>query len=182
MLLYLSVTATTRVFWITPSGVVLTGSGNIYLGDTLAWANITGHAYSVSGHSSPSSDYPFSCTGLGPCKYVPPVLGNYSFYCNSLDYTSFSGSFTVINPTAIIETPTKQALLLFNPNPAIDVLHFTGNGKCSVSLYDLLGNNVAQYSFHDNGTMDISALPAGTYIVSANTESQHTTQRIVITK
>ena len=182
MLLQLSVSATTRVFWITSSGVVDPVPGSIHLGDTLVWANMSSYTYSVSGRMSPSGDYPFTCDGIGSCKYVPAEIGHYTYGCYSPDYVSFSGSFTVTDPTNIIKTPTQPALFTCTPNPAKDQLHFTGTGKCLVSLYNLLGNNVAQFSFFSTGLMYISALPAGTYFASAIIDNQHTTQKIIISK
>lgn len=184
LMLPFSVIATNRVFFITSSGVYLSGPEIIYLGDTLFWGNMTGHPYNISGRFSSSGEYPFYCDAYssGPCKYIPPVAGSYTFFCNSPDETSFAGSFTVTNPTAIIESKIEPELFTCSPNPSSSQLHFTAKGFNRVVLYNLLGVNVAEFNFSNTGTMDVSQLPTGTYIVSAISSFQHTTQRIIIVR
>ncbi|MFC3157790.1 T9SS type A sorting domain-containing protein [Chryseobacterium arachidis] len=78
-----------------------------------------------------------------------------------------------LSPLAVNETDKKDASFKVYPNPTSDILNFDSKTKVkSVYVVDLSGRNVISSEVNQNKfNIDLSKLPAGTYIVTAQTES-----------
>ncbi|PKP22799.1 MAG: hypothetical protein CVU05_02455 [Bacteroidetes bacterium HGW-Bacteroidetes-21] len=51
------------------------------------------------------------------------------------------------------------------PNPATDILHVTLKEQDNVLIYNMIGINVMSFESHENEPVDISHLPAGSYVL-----------------
>jgi hypothetical protein len=95
---------------------------------------------------------------------------------NDLDFDVTN--FTVTMPLATDETiRTKTGVF---PNPVGDILHFSNvNSNCDVMVYDLMGQKVVSQKSLVSSQMDLSGLPAGTYLVKVDSGQETQTFRIL---
>jgi len=66
------------------------------------------------------------------------------------------------------------------PNPATNTLSILGlHNNCQVQIYDLAGREHISLNDFKNGTIDISQLTSGVYIVKLNNESETKTLKFI---
>ncbi|PGH39102.1 MAG: endonuclease I, partial [Candidatus Nephrothrix sp. EaCA] len=67
-----------------------------------------------------------------------------------------------------------------SPNPVVNSVTINYNGTSHVKIYNLLGNEVISCSeVKPNGTLDVSALPSGMYLIKINYGSETATQKLL---
>jgi Secretion system C-terminal sorting domain len=105
--------------------------------------------------------------------YTPTTGGGYIYY----DNLSFVDNTTAgVNDNAII------GLSLF-PNPVNgDVLYVASSNDVSksVTIFDILGKQVINTTVSNNGTIDVSALTAGVYMIKVTEEGKTATKKLVV--
>lgn len=96
--------------------------------------------------------------------------GGYIYY----DNLSF-----VDNTVAGVKDTTIEGLEMF-PNPTENVLNITSanNAEKSVAIYDMLGKQVINTTV-SNGTVDVSNLSAGIYVVTITEEGKTATKKLI---
>ena len=85
-------------------------------------------------------------------------------------------------PLGISNQNVSNAINIYpNPTTAICTIHMPGiTGTYDVAIYDLLGEKVSQYLINSNqGEIDLSRQPVGTYFAYINSGSQCTVRKIV---
>ncbi|WP_345765775.1 GEVED domain-containing protein [Chryseobacterium endophyticum] len=92
-----------------------------------------------------------------------------SDYGQAEDYTVN----VVSSSLAVDEINKKDSVFRIYPNPTSDILNFESKAKVkSVTIADMSGRNVIASGVNQNTfNISLSTLPAGTYIVTAQTES-----------
>lgn len=76
-------------------------------------------------------------------------------------------------PTSVAGLPSQQAGISLYPNPATNVLTISGKGNMQVSVYNLSGQLLLQQSGpaqQEGMQVQISSLPAGTYLAEVKTK------------
>src|SRR5690606_27416424 len=108
----------------------------------------------------------------------PQTTGNYllhfTFYtslsrdsCVRIDSADTSINFIVSPPTAI-RLPARDNAIEIYPNPTTETLYIhTDNGIAitRVSIRDMQGRLVREYSNLERGSLDVSELPQGMYLL-----------------
>lgn len=101
-------------------------------------------------------------------------VANYSVYY-FVDCVCVSQSEELCNSlvTGITERSKENNVLLF-PNPAVDIIHFSGNAQQvgSLCLYSSDGKLVKQESQVDRNQVDVSNLCPGLYFIKLNLKDQ----------
>lgn len=92
---------------------------------------------------------------------------------------AFTAQAALTDWLGIEGTPPESAVLVVSPNPASSsiVLSLGGVAPASVSVFDLAGRMVLSGS---GGTLDVSPLASGVYLVRASSESGASTARVVL--
>jgi len=73
-----------------------------------------------------------------------------------------------------------ESASLVSPNPVVNSVTINYNGTSHVKIYNLLGNEVISCSeVKPNGTLDVSALPSGMYLIKINYGSETATQKLL---
>ncbi len=76
----------------------------------------------------------------------------------------------------------SEKVILF-PNPVTETLHFKGKSLYHVTLYNPLGIKITDARINKNGTLNVSRLPGGVYIIKGvNQKKQKTFTKKVIIK
>jgi len=82
-----------------------------------------------------------------------------------------------------IQNIAKGSSGLLYPNPATNIVFLPENmNGASITIIDLLGKVVAEYSSVSNGQIDVSRLASGMYIVKVNKNNETNYQRLSISK
>lgn len=117
--------------------------------------------------------------GVNPWIYYPPATLR---VCDNASGTGYliAGSmmkrYTRMPTTSVGDTPPQQGQRLW-PQPASTVLHgLTG----TVSVHTLTGAHITTYEPDASGSIDVSRLTPGLYILSSQSVSQPQTMLIVI--
>ena len=120
-----------------------------------------------------TTDAPVRINDVGGVKlYVYPKA----------DISSWSGS------VGVEENASTTALVSAYPNPTSDILNVAvlhdNNEKVTISLIDLNGRVVETQNYSGNGMntyqIDVNNQPAGMYVLSLETETKKSVQRIII--
>jgi hypothetical protein len=98
------------------------------------------------------------------------------FQCGNGFTTQTGGSELLVDDVKLEYTPTAihhvspKAEFTIYPNPAASTLRIDGiEGSCTVTLYDMPGQEILTMQLTGNAnSMDISHLPAGTYLVKVS--------------
>jgi len=132
-----------------------------------------------SGESSAESDLPNNPNHI---DWTPPYNSNglYITVCEYLNPTNRRSLSCNVAPSSAkngsLAYTFKPYEINFYPNPVINELNIQAGEKTinSVRLYDLKGNSVGNYKFNQSyqETIDVSALPSGTYVAIINEEEQ----------
>lgn len=129
-------------------------------------------------------------TTLGPQVTVrPSTTTTYNVTGSGLDLCNNVASFTVFVNGSVTGLPSLEASqVIIAPNPSQDQVKLSINngllGAIQIELLDLLGNKVMtekglKMASEYEQTLDISALPKGTYIVSFEIDKQVIRKKIV---
>ena len=102
------------------------------------------------------------------------------------------GNGTVANSTTMVAIACPATLSIDDlyktanaikayPNPVKDVVSITSLEEMdAVSVFNLLGQEILKKSLHANeGTLDFSKLPSGTYMVKVTADSQVKTLKVI---
>ena len=74
-------------------------------------------------------------------------------------------------PTALAEV-TEASILRVTPSPAKDVISIEGTAEGDeVLIFSTAGNNVISLPHYNGGSINVSALPGGVYIVKTKTST-----------
>jgi len=149
------------------------GEIEISYGETMSTA--TDHHIGSTVHQGSSKQDQINWT-------VPMSIAGDWIYIQIRDISNPVNSYTIacdVNEVARKTGSTIPSPVTLNcaPNPVVNSLRINGstdNPINSVRLYDIAGNNVAHYEFQKsyNETVDVSALPSGTYVAIINEEKQ----------
>ncbi len=110
------------------------------------------------GHSSETDFIDYTATSSQSYRYtVTGTTGNLESNPSNEVYVDWT--------TAIGETSEAQASTLY-PNPTSSVVHIESQGLQEVGLFNLMGQEIVHQAATNNQvTIDMSALPEGTYFV-----------------
>jgi len=93
---------------------------------------------------------------------------------------------SIIGASLGVDPMEMPSALYLYPNPARDLLHLDGELRAysDLTLRNLLGETVLRQPYQGSGamTIDLSALPAGAYLLEAVTSKGVAVQRIVVVK
>lgn len=104
--------------------------------------------------------------------YSPTDGGGFIYY----DDLSF------VNNTASVGENTIIGLSLF-PNPANgDIVYIASANEVAkaVTIFDMLGKQVVNTTVNNNGTIDVSSLTTGVYMVQVTEEGKTATKKLVV--
>ncbi|GHT57387.1 hypothetical protein FACS18945_1550 [Bacteroidia bacterium] len=194
---------------LSSSANINTAGSNIHTSGDLDFYKITlpaGYNYTVTptlsdkDNSSYEADVKFSYmqsnTGIWSSIYDTQPAGNFSvanggtLYFKVEPYSSSNtGTYLLnvdiirneINGTSAVETTETDKLTIF-PNPAKDKIYIKTEQLIEkVEIADIAGRTVGanNYSPSQNGVVNISALPAGVYLVKIFIDGQSVTKKII---
>jgi len=104
-----------------------------------------------------------------------PVFGQNMYRIKQVD---FDGNFEYSDVvTARIENDNGDIAL--TPSPVKDVLYVSSNEELSLEIFSLSGARVLDVSKIQTGTVDLSTLQAGIYIVRMKTENEIISKKII---
>lgn len=151
--------------------------------DQQNWSNI----YMANSYSyKPASSGRGSGGRRNDTSYMRRILihmnTGISYISNTVAYTYQIGA-AKINADAI-NLELKNLDLTIYPNPSQSVLNIDNNNMLlplTIKFFDLTGRQVADYELTNSNSfqINISTLPKGTYIVTAENNSQKTIKRII---
>lgn len=76
--------------------------------------------------------------------------------------------------------PEQNALTLeFSPNPSRDFVNLNLKAPATLQVFNLQGKMLRSAVYQPNQVVDISALPSGTYVLAAQTESERYVGRVL---
>ena len=127
---------------------------------------------------------------------VPPATGNSATYTKGVGTDSLSAKVVVtgggcydsaITPTISTVTTTTGISLLTNnsnilvyPNPVRDLLYISTTEAQNYMLYTVIGKAIQQGAVTKNGSIDMKAIPTGTYLLQlTNIHGQREVIRVV---
>jgi hypothetical protein len=169
-----------------------TGAGipGIFVGLKTANGATVKHTYTdVNGNFS------FSSLPLGTYTVFPEALNYITNEANNLSLTAAQYSLAAVNfkqtpthikliPAGTNDLPSAKLFTMY-PNPAdgtIQIRFTTAYaGKASISITDMAGRQVMVRDTKDNEQIEVSHLPAGTYLVRMSDGKANHTEKIVIT-
>lgn len=114
-----------------------------------------------------------------------PKLGNEYGGNIELSSTNASGSVSVSGkgiPSGVEVLTEEQFKVSIFPNPASDIVYidYAGNEKIWVEVYDIRGHcHIKQVLTGSLSPLDITGLPAGTYIIKLTTNKHVTTNKLL---
>ena len=132
-----------------------------------------GHSWGVldfvQAHGSTFGDYRFTD--------ATPLAGANYYRLKQMDYDGAS----TYSPMVTVATGAGAELSLF-PNPTGSTLHVRlgereNNSTYTARIINQLGATVSEQPLNDGGTLDVSGLPAGTYVLSVSGGAFSTSRR-----
>lgn len=132
-------------------------------------AGTTYQWYDGSGNAIP---------GATNSTYIPTANGDYQVLISKGDCSFFSNVYTV--NSVGMEALTNQPEISIYPNPTNNVLVLSGITESSnLIITDLLGNKVLEENAVSGIVeIDLSHLPAGTYVIQLTTETSYIVEKI----
>lgn len=115
---------------------------------------------------------------------IPPNVYQIAVECeNAQGYSTLVDNFTISNDVLSVNdvlNPLKSSIKYY-PNPVNNVLNYAGKEKINqINIYDSNGKNVKSQKINsEKGSIDVSALTKGMYIISGNTEKGTETFKII---
>lgn len=115
---------------------------------------------------------------------VPPNVYQIAIECeNAQGYSTLVDNFTVSNDVLSVNdvVASSKSSIKYYPNPVKSILNYTGREKIEeINIYDATGKRVqTQKVSSEKGTIDVSALNNGMYIISGTAESGTETFKII---
>ena len=90
----------------------------------------------------------------------------YQYWEVTIDVTGFSGFFVRTSSSPLATANVKQDQISIYPNPVKDILNIDlKSDKGSVKIFDLTGKLVKTADLNQSGTIDVSQLTKGMYLV-----------------
>lgn len=125
----------------------------------------------MDAHAYPSGD-------LQTLEGAVPGVGTYTIKVTEIGNTDNTATaeyeITVVgSPITTSLSELEIAQLRLFPNPATDFFQLEGpDGVEKITLYNLLGREVAQYQVNESQSYDISHLPRGMFLVALTDENE----------
>lgn len=161
------------------------------IGDTPEQSAMSGHTMT----GCPSST--LNTCGVGTPGDLPDMWENYMDYARDACQTMFTnGQITImrnvmanqrnslVSTTSVGNIPSQKTFGIY-PNPAANNLSLLYDGKISrVTIFNFMGQQamVAEGIAANNRTFDISHLPAGNYMLTAEIAGERITRKFTVTK
>lgn len=143
----------------------------IFVGDTVRWTNSQGlHSVDGTFGSYPNNPESFgNGVDIAPWTYefVFTIPGNYGYRC-AQHPNMMIGSVSVVDSTSGITQANPEFLFAFFPNPVVNQLSWKWNqnsvpANSMMSLYNIEGKKIIDFSLTTNSSYDVSALSKGMY-------------------
>ena len=139
---------------------IMAESYNIYRNGELIAQNVTETTFTDN-----------TVAALEDCRYM--VTGITAFV------ESNPSNEVVIDWTALVEEGISESLLLY-PNPTSGIVKVNAESLQQIILFDLTGREVMHKESHESQTsVDLSALPQGTYIMKVVTDNGSCVKRVI---
>lgn len=155
----------------------------IEVGDIVEW-NCVGGFHSVTSTSGPESFNFGPATGPWDFSFTFNQEGVWDYECTVGNHaeTQF-GTITVVQPISVT-TLVDGSPMSFYPNPAQNILRFKGIEQQSmITVYAMNGDRILQSIMNaSTGTMDISMISTGVYIVEIAVDGSVFRQRLAVTR
>ena len=119
-----------------------------------------------SDNSGSTSSYSNGFVTLTPSVENVKWNGTYKYWEVTIDTVGFSGFFVRTSSSTLASANVKQDQVAIYPNPVKDVLNIdlkTNQGE--VKIFDLSGKVIKTASVNKSGSVDVSKLSKGLYIV-----------------
>ncbi len=117
---------------------------------------------------------------------LTPIVENikwnekYQYWEVTIDTVGFSGFFVRTSSSALATANVKQDQVSIYPNPVKDVLNIDiKNNNGEVKIFDLTGRVVKTSSVNKSGSVDVSKLSKGLYIVEITMNGSKVTKKII---
>lgn len=108
------------------------------------------------------------------------VVAGTIYYVTQSGVGCESGATQVMADTFLGNANPDSGKFAYYPNPVKDVLNFRGNESVkSIQVYDLNGKLILNQTSNSISSINLSALPTGTYVVRATTDKEINTFKIV---
>ena len=146
---------------------------NAMVGDTIHWTWVSGnHIVGVINQSDipalATSWYaPITSTNLN-YEYVVTQPGNYHYVCHPNNPHDEDGYIVVALNTSVPQADAVSSATLY-PNPFSDQLTLEATGANSMTIHNLLGEEVAAFTISPGRNVlrtDLATLPKGVYLFS----------------
>ncbi|MBL7964936.1 MAG: T9SS type A sorting domain-containing protein [Flavobacteriales bacterium] len=141
----------------------------INLGQTVTFNVGSGHTATEVSQATWNANGTTSNGGFnfapGTHTFTPSTAGTYYYVCQPHASMGMKGQIIVDSGVGMDQLPAAPALT-FAPNPASDVLRIEGAPAGSqLSLVDAGGRILLDLRLEASGQIDISAMPAGLYVI-----------------
>lgn len=175
------------------AGTLTAGTGTTIKNATVSGNSRRNVVHQLNGGAS-AGTHTFTFTWAAPATDVGPI----TFYaagdaCNGNgsdtgDYVYTSSQVVNPAPTGIIEEAIAPFTFSFYPNPTTEIITVNyaleQSAKVNTTIYDLTGKQIHAESTNrfpgsQQQSIDVSNLPAGTYLISLNVNGNSTTKRFV---
>ena len=171
-------TITVQNYMFTPAT-----STTAVVGDTILFQWINGDHTTTSTTipaGAASWDMPMTSTAT-TFKYVPTVVGTYSFKCTPHESFGMVGSFSVTAPTAISNTPAVVVFTAY-PNPTNSTLHISlpDATTTNIQLVNTNGGIVYKATIRQATDINTGNLANGMYFLSVQQGSAATVRAITV--
>lgn len=115
--------------------------------------------------------------GIENVKWNP----TYQYWEVTVDTTGFSGFFVRTSSSFLAIANAKQDQVAIYPNPVKDVLNIDlKNNQGNVKIFDLSGKVIVTTSVNESGSVDVSKLSKGMYIVEITTNGNSKVTKKII--
>lgn len=127
------------------------------------------------------SDFPADPRGQGVAvavggkAYIGGGFGGGKFYRDWYELTT---------PAGVNELFSFDEKVVCAPNPTTGIINLKGlgDGNTAYAVYNMIGVKVAQGNIHNKGSIDITSMPAGQYIVELKNNNETVRKNIVLIK
>lgn len=119
---------------------------------------------------------------LATVTFTPTADGAYyiGFHCFSDADQGYIQIDDITVDVHLATTGFDKNAFRFSPNPVKDILHFSNGQKVAdISVYNLLGQQVLAKNTIQNGSLDMSGLASGAYVLKVNSGNSVKTIKII---
>jgi len=157
-------------------------------GGMLTAGGVYGAGISYQWYSGSNPGYGTLVQGATSQSYSPIATGWYYVMATNTAGCSNYSAAIYFSSIGFAEYLSNASVFGLYPNPAINNINFKlvcKEKNVQITVYDIVGKEVKEHSFSINaglleGTIDISELPNGVYLVKAKTEGATYQQRIIV--